>query len=73
MDSWLTSDVFGLGQARSLEGEQAIQAAKQLQEVDNPNSEEVQKVSDALRKSLAEDDEFWSRWLFFARQHGASL
>ena len=73
IDSWLTSDVFGLGQPRSIEGEQAIQAAKQLQEEDNPNSEEVQKISDALRKYLAEDDEFWSRWLFFARQRGASL
>ncbi len=73
IDSWLTSDVFGLGQSRSLEGEQAIQAAKQLQEEETPSSEEVQRVSDALRKYLAEDDEFWSRWLFFARQHGASL
>ena len=73
IDAWLTSDVFGLGQPRSVEGEQAIQAAKKLQEEDNPNSENVQKVSDELRKYLAEDDEFWSRWLFFARQHGASL
>jgi hypothetical protein len=73
IDSWLISDVFGLGQPRSIEGEQAIQAAKQLQEEDNPNSDEVQKISDVLRKYLAEDDEFWSRWLFFARQHGASL
>jgi len=73
IDAWLTSDVFGLGQPRSIEGEQAIQAAKALQEQDNPSSENVQKVSDDLRKYLAEDDEFWSRWLFFARQHGAFL
>ncbi|MCP2729254.1 ATP-binding protein [Symplocastrum sp. BBK-W-15] len=73
IDAWLTSDVFGLGQSRSLEGEQTIQAAKALQESDNPNSEDVQKVSHQLLKYLAEDDEFWSRWLFFARQHGASL
>ncbi|WP_143780484.1 AAA family ATPase [Leptolyngbya sp. 'hensonii'] len=73
IDAWLTSDVFGLGQPRSIEGEQAIQAAKKLQEEDNPNSEDVQNISDELRKYLAEDDEFWSRWLFFARQHGASL
>ncbi len=73
IDAWLTSDVFGLGQPRSIEGEQAIQAAKALQEEDNPSSQDVQKVSDQLRKYLAEDDEFWSRWLFFARQHGASL
>jgi AAA domain, putative AbiEii toxin, Type IV TA system len=73
IDAWLTSEVFGLGQPRSIEGEQAIQAAKNLQEDDDPNSEDVQKISDELRKYLAEDDEFWSRWLFFARQHGASL
>ncbi len=73
IDAWLTSDVFGLGQSRSLEGEQTIQAAKALQESDDPNSEDVQKVSDQLLKYLAENDEFWSRWLFFARQHGASL
>jgi hypothetical protein len=73
IDAWLTSDAFGLGQARSIGGEQTIQAAKNLQEEDNPNPEDVQKISDELRKYLAEDDEFWSRWLFFARQHGASL
>ena len=73
IDAWLTSDAFGLGQPRSIEGEQAIQTAKKLQEEDNPKSEAVQKVSDELKKYLAEDDEFWSRWLFFARQHGASL
>ena len=73
IDAWLTSDVFGLGQPRSIEGEEAIKAAKKLQEEDSPNSQDVQKVSDALRKYLAEDDEFWSRWLFFARQHGAVL
>jgi AAA domain, putative AbiEii toxin, Type IV TA system len=73
IDAWLTSDVFGLKQPRSIEGEQTIQAAKSLQEEDNPNSEDVQKISEDLRKYLAEDDEFWSRWLFFARQHGASL
>jgi hypothetical protein len=73
IDAWLTSDVFGLGQPRSIEGEQAIQEAKALQEQDNPSSEDVQKVSDELRRYLAEDDEFWSRWLFFARQHGAFL
>jgi hypothetical protein len=73
VDFWLTSDVFGLGQARSVEAEQAIQAAKALQEEDNPTLEDVRKVSDDLRKYLAEDDEFWPRWLFFAEQHGVFL
>ena len=73
IDAWLTSDVFKLGQARSIEGERAIQAAKELQEQDDPSFENVRKVSDELRKFLAEDDEFWPRWLFFAEQHGVSL
>lgn len=73
IDSWLTSEVFGLSQSRSIEGEQAIHSAKLLQEQDAPNSEEVKNISNKLRNTLSENDEFWPRWLFFARQHGALL
>jgi hypothetical protein len=73
IDSWLTSEVFGLSQSRSIEGEQAIRSAKLLQEQDAPNSEEVKNISNKLRNTLSENDEFWPRWLFFARQHGALL
>lgn len=73
VDSWLMSDVFELRQARSLEAEKAIEAAKALQYQDNPKKSDVQKVSEALAKYLPENDEFWPRWVFFAEKHGVDL
>jgi hypothetical protein len=69
-DAWLMSDVFGLAQPRSKEGETAINEAKKLQLSRTPDSAEVRRVNQALTKSLASDDEFWPRWRFFAKQHG---
>ena len=73
VDSWLMSDVFKLRHARSLEAEKAIEAAKGLQLSDNPNSEDVARVSNDLAKYLSEDDRFWPRWIYFAEQHGVDL
>lgn len=73
VDSWLMSDVFKLRHARSLEAEKAIEAAKVLQLSDNPNSEDVARVSNDLARYLSEDDEFWPRWVYFAEQHGVHL
>jgi hypothetical protein len=70
-DRWLVHPVFGLEQARSIDGEQAVEEAKQLQEEAKPDREEVSKVHDRLLRALAEDDPFWPRWLYFAAQHGA--
>ena len=73
VDSWLMSDVFKLRHARSLEAEKAIEAAKVLQLSDNPNSEDVARVSNDLARYLSEDDRFWTRWVYFAEQHGVDL
>ncbi|WP_217358233.1 AAA family ATPase [Anabaena sp. UHCC 0187] len=73
VDSWLMSDVFKLRHARSLEAEKAIEAAKVLQLSDNPNSEDVARVSNDLARYLSEDDRFWPRWVYFAEQHGVHL
>ncbi|QSV61845.1 MAG: ATP-binding protein [Dolichospermum sp. DL01] len=73
VDYWLMSDVFKLRHARSLEAEKAIEAAKALQLSDNPNSEDVERVSNDLARYLSEDDEFWPRWVYFAEQHGVNL
>ncbi|MFO5439006.1 MAG: AAA family ATPase, partial [Dolichospermum sp.] len=70
VDSWLMSDVFKLRHSRSLEAEKAIEAAKVLQLSDNPNSEDVARVSHDLARYLSEDDRFWPRWVYFAEQHG---
>ncbi len=72
-DLWLTSDVFGLAQPRSLEAEKAIEAANQLQLEQDPPHAKVQEVSDTLVKVLAPDDEFWPVWTYFAKQRGVSL
>lgn len=73
VSGWLTSPVFGLRHARSREAEQAIEAAKKLQLDDEPSEASVRDVSDRLLRSLASDDKFWPRWLYFAEQHGVEL
>jgi len=73
IDSWLTSEVFDLRQARSREAEMAIEKAKALQRQEQPQTGDVRIVSEELMKALATDDEFWPRWVYFAEQHGVSL
>jgi hypothetical protein len=69
-DSWLVSDAFGLGQARSLPAERAIEEAKALQMMSDPPAEKVRHVNASLVSLLAQDDEFWPRWRYFAETHG---
>lgn len=64
---------FGLEQPRSKEAEDAIEDAKELQRKRTPSKEEVQEVSNRLLNVLAQDDDFWPRWTYFAEQRGASL
>jgi hypothetical protein len=72
-DRWLRSDIFELRQARSLEAEQAVEDARALQLRGEATRGEVKILSDRLLKVLPADDEFWPRWLYFARQHGVKL
>jgi hypothetical protein len=69
-DLWLMSEVFGLGQPRSLPAEEAINDAKRLQLSHNPLPAEVRAADARLLKYLAPDDEFWPRWRFFAEKFG---
>ena len=73
VNSWLTSPIFNMGQARSVEAESAINAAKELQLLDEANDDEVQAVHERLVQNLSQTDPFWPRWLYFAEQHGVSL
>ena len=70
-DLWLMSDVFGLGQPRSLPAERAIEKAKALQSKKSVARAEVRETNDLLLEHLAPDDDFWPRWRFFAKKHGA--
>jgi hypothetical protein len=69
-DLWLISDVFGLGQARSLPAERIIEEAKALQLSKQISDDRVRDVNSRLVMLLAPDDEFWPRWRYFAQQHG---
>lgn len=70
VDEWLTSEIFELGEPRSREGEFAIQRARQLLELPNPQPDAIREATTSLKKTLAEDDEFWPRWLYFSEQKG---
>ena len=73
VSGWLTSPIFGLRHARSIEGERAIEDAKALQLADHVDPALVREVSDRLKRYLAADDKFWPRWLFYAESHGVRL
>jgi len=70
MSAWLTSPVFGLPHARSRAAEQVIEDAKALQLSDEPDLDAVKEVTARLKRTLSPDDQFWSRWIFFARRLG---
>ena len=69
-DLWLMNEVFGLRQARNKEAEDAIERAKALQSLDDPPRDELVLVDRTLKRVLADDDQFWTRWRQFALQHG---
>lgn len=73
ISSWLTSPIFELRHARSMEAESAIEKAKALQAEVSVSTDEVRSISERLISCLAPDDKFWPRWLFFAEQHGVKL
>jgi hypothetical protein len=72
-DNWLTSDLFELRQARSLEAESLIEAARALMDATTPKSGSVKQLSEKLEVALAPDDDFWPRWLHFAEMKGVKL
>lgn len=73
VDDWLTSNVFGLKSARSIEAESAIDRAKSLQLSRNPSPNDIELAHKRLRQVLASNDDFWPRWLYFASKHGVVL
>ena len=71
--SWLTSPIFGLSHARSREAERLIEQAKEQQLSDEPSLGEVRSITSELKKTIAPDDPFWSRWIYFARRLGEDI
>ena len=67
-NDWLTSEVFGLGEARSREAEAALTKAEGLMEgaagMDETFlAEQVRALHVELKRVLPNDDPFWTRWI----------
>ncbi|MEJ7699779.1 MAG: AAA family ATPase [Pyrinomonadaceae bacterium] len=73
VDYWLVSPTFNLKQPRNTSSEDAIERAKKIQLQDNPNIDEIKKISDELSKNLSSTDPFWARWVFFAERYNIEL
>ena len=67
---WLRSDVFGLKEARSVDAEEAMGAARTFMKRGSPDPEEFSRIYDLLRRSMPGDDPFWVDWRSFAWEHG---
>lgn len=68
--NWLTSHVFDLGLARSLEAERAILDATRA--LDDPAiaDDEAREIHRRLHDALGDTDPFWARWLELAERKG---
>lgn len=66
-NDWLTSEIFGLAQARSLEAERAVRAAETFMDGDLDKLPEdlstQEEIHNALQLLLPEQDPFWPRWI----------
>lgn len=71
-NAWLTSSVFDLKEARSLEAEEALEAARALLREPQPTDEAVETVDEQLRAALGDTDRFWLRWSQYVKDRGAS-
>jgi hypothetical protein len=72
--NWLVSDVFGLQQGRSLQAEQAIEAAEAWMRGDKaalPEGLRTKKAIHAeLMRVLPGHDDFWPRWIVRTEERG---
>ncbi len=68
-NAWLTSSVFDLKEARSIEAEKALSEALALLLEDRPKRAEVERVDGLLRDALGDTDRFWVRWAAWRQSH----
>ena len=73
VSSWLKSEVFKLGEARSLEGEKAIQKAMAAVDRADMSPDVLKSIHEDLRAVLKDTDPFWPRWLYYADKKGVPL
>jgi len=67
--NWLTSEAFDLAEPRSIEGERAVRAARDVLGVKNPSREQIDAADRQLREAgLPDIDPFWVRWDYFVQE-----
>jgi len=73
VDSWLSSDFFGLKFPGNEKRSYVIQRAISLQLSDSATKEQVEEISDQLKELLPAEDSFWIRWIIYAEQFGVQI
>lgn len=68
--SWLTSEVFNLGEARSIEAEEAIKQARAIALNSKATAEDFEAAHAALQTVLGDTDPFWVKWVARAERAG---
>jgi predicted ATPase len=67
--NWLVSDAFDLKEPRSLEGERAVRAARDVLGAKTPALADIEAADKQLRDAgLPDIDPFWVRWDYFVEQ-----
>ncbi|MBF0142787.1 MAG: AAA family ATPase [Magnetococcales bacterium] len=67
--NWLTSEAFDLAEPRSLEGERAVRAAREVLGTSRPSREQIEVADRQLHEAgLPDIDPFWVRWDYFVQQ-----
>lgn len=62
-NAWLTSEIFDLRAARSVEAEEALRdAIAALRDPSTTTAEQVRAVDERLRAVLGDTEPFWARW-----------
>jgi hypothetical protein len=73
VDAWLTSEIFELKQARSREGESAMEQARALLAASSSDRDEIRRVQTQLANALPTEDPFWPRWLHYLEVKGVRV
>ena len=73
IDAWLTSEIFELKQARSREGEFAMEQAKMLLASSSSDRNKIKSVHIQLADVLPAEDSFWPRWIHYLEMKGVEL
>jgi hypothetical protein len=73
VDAWLTSEIFALKQARSREGESAMEQARSILASSSSDIDRIRPVHMELANALPAEDPFWPRWLHYLEMKGVSV